>query len=304
MKIIVSKKVVDGAQINVLHKLKDSWFVVSEKELFDENSFEWDDFVEVDEEYLFERIPNLKGKLDQKNETTINIDYKTGEINVNPKHFHLGAPTHKAKSTRQVNAGFNFFHYLFLIRGRYKKILWYIVGLWIAAWMFGWFFYIPIVLIILYHVMIVFKTRDMYYSGDLNPGIVIDAQTNKMATLTDMSMGLGHYPIIRIRRYPLPKKYRVNGMKIPIAGMYQNTEEYSHWNYFESLPIPTGIRNEKVIQSKISAIPTREWVELNNEIKKFDGIPKEGYYPINIEGSDWKDIDIDKIVWMQFGEEK
>src|SRR5690606_7577913 len=99
-------------------------------------------------------------------------------------------------------------------------------------------------------------------------------------------------------------KYRVNGTKIPVAGGYQNTENYSHWNYYEPQPIPTGIKDDLIIQEKIQLIPTLEWISLKNEIKKFDEMPKEGYYPINIDSSSWKDIDLEKIKWMQFGEEK
>ena len=122
--------------------------------------------------------------------------------------------------------------------------------------------------------------------------------------LTDMTLGFGKYPIIRIRNYPIPKKYRKNGTKIPVAGTYQNTEEYSHWNYYEPNPIPSGIKDEKIIDEKLGAIPTVEWITLKNEIKKFKEIPKEGYYPINIEQSNWNDINLEEIKWMQFGEEK
>ncbi len=174
----------------------------------------------------------------------------------------------------------------------------------IAALIFGWFFYIPLVLYGVYKILELSKIRDMYYSGALNPAIVIDAASNKIASLTDMTLGFGKYPIIRIRNYPIPKKYKVNGKRIPVAGTYQNTEDYSHWNYYEPNPLPSGIKDDAIILEKTNSIPIIEWITLQNEIKKFNGIPKEGYYLINIEQSGWKDIDLGKIEWMQFGEEK
>lgn len=304
MKILATKTVLEGSQINVLHKENDTWILLSRDEFDEEIKFDEDNIFVIDEEYLYERIPSLKGKLGQKNRTTINIDYSTGEININPQHFHYGIPTHGAKATRQANAGFSYVHYLLTTISNYKTPLLYLIGFLIAALIIGWFFYIPLVLYTAYKVLELIKTRDMYYSGALNPAIVIDEKTNKIASLTDMTMGFGEYPIIRIRNYPIPKKYRKNGMKIPVAGTYQNTEDYSHWNYYEPNPIPLGIRDEQIIEDKLNSIPTIEWINLKNEIKKFGGIPKEGYYPINIEKSNWKDINLDEIKWMQFGEEK
>jgi len=304
MKILATKTVVEGSQINVLHKENDIWILISKEEFNESIEYDEDNIFVIEEEYLYSRIPNLKGKLNQKDKTTINIDYTTGEISINPQHFHFGIPTHGAKATRQANAGFNLLHYLTVTKSNYKKPITILLGLLVCAFFLGWFFYIPFVLYGAYKILELSKTRDMYYSGSLNPAIVIDADSNKIASLTDLSIGSGSYPIVRIRKYPLPGKYKINGKKIPVAGAYQNTEDYNHWNFYEPNPLPSGIKNDTIIDEKTQAIPTLEWITLKNEIKKFKDIPKEGYYPIDIENSNWKDMDISKIEWMQFGEEK
>jgi len=304
MKILATKTVIDGSQINVLHKENDTWILISKSEFENDIKFDEDNIFVIDEEYLYSRIPNLKGKLNQNDKTTINIDYSTGEINVNPQHFHFGIPTHGAKATRQANAGFSLLHYLKVTKSNYKTPLLILAGLLVAGVLIGWFFYIPFILYAAFKILQLSKTRDMYYSGALNPAIVIDAKNNKIASLTDMSLGSGKYPIIRVRKYPIPKKYKINGQRIPVAGTYQNTEDYSHWNFYEPNPLPSGIKDETIIKEKTNSIPTIEWISLNNEIKKFDGIPKEGYYPINIETSNWKELNLEEIEWMQFGEEK
>lgn len=304
MKILATNSVLEGSEINVLHKENDFWIIISKIEFDDNYEFDEDHLHIIDEEYLYSRIPKLKGNLDQPNKTTINIDYKTGEVNINKQHFHCGIPTHGAKATRQANAGFSFIHYLTTTRKLYVKPIAILCLFIILGFIFGWFFYALFVIYALYKILTIAKTRDMYYSGALCPAIVIDANNSKIAAFTDLSLGFGTYPIIRIRKYPIPKKYLINGAKIPVAGGYQNTEDYSHWNYYEPQPLPTGIKDDEIIESKINQIPTTEWVELKNEIKKFDEIPKEGYYPINIEQSDWKGVDLSSIEWMQFGEEK
>lgn len=304
MKLLATEAVINGAEINVLHKKNDTWIIASQKEFENEAPNSEGSMTPIDEEYLYTRVPKLKGNLEQEDGTTINIDYSTGEVNVNPQHMHMGIPTHVAKSSRQANAGFSLIHYLKVTRSRYKVPLLILACLVIASITIRWYLCIPVIMYLCYKLLEISKTRDMYYSGALSPAIVIDASTSRIASLTNMSMGNGSYPIIRIRKYPLPKKYLINGKQIPVAGTYQITESYNHWNYYEPNPLPTGIKDDTIIEEKIKSIPSSEWVELKNEIRKFKEIPKEGYYPIQVESSDWKDIDLNSIEWIQFGEEK
>lgn len=304
MNILTTKSILDGEEINVLHKENDTWIALSKEDFDEEVEFDEENIYSIEEEYLYSRIPGLRGKLNHKNKTTINVDYKTGEITTNPQHFHFGIPTHGAKATRQANAGFSYIHYLSTIAPRLVKPLIYLAILLLLSISVSWFFYIPLAIYTIFKILEISKTRDMYYSGALCPAIVIDEKTSKIAAFTDLTLGSGTYPVVRIRKYPLPKSFRKNGIKIPVAGGYQNTHNYKHWNFYEPNPLPSGIRDKSIIEEKIKSIPTAEWVTLRNEIKKFDGIPLEGYYPFNIEHTNWKDIDLNEIEWMQFGEEK
>ena len=173
-----------------------------------------------------------------------------------------------------------------------------------GALLIGWFFYVPMVLHLAYEVLSTLKERDMFKSGALGPAIVIDEKNQKIATFTDLSLGMGKYPVIRIKKVELPEKYRKVGTRIPVAGAYQNTEKYTHWNYYNPLPLPTGVTDAAVIEEKLNAIPTIEWIKLRAEISKFATVPLEGYYPIDIENSAWKGVDIPAVKWMQFSEEK
>ena len=49
---------------------------------------------------------------------------------------------------------------------------------------------------------------------------------------------------------------------------------------------------------KLKLIPSKEWIKLFSEIKKLDENVTSGYYPIDIEKSDWKDIEIENIKWV------
>ncbi len=304
MEILASKKVCEGGPIKMLHKENDTWFIISEQDNFEELSINDDSFFIYEEDALYGRIPKLKGQLNQKNKTTINVDYKTGEININEQHFHIGIPTHSAKSSRQANTSFSFFRWFRNNPKEYKGKLITIIILLILSKFVGWFFYIPLILYAAFHILSLFKTRDMFYSGDLTPGIVIDATNSKIAVLTNLSLGRGDYPIIRIRKVGLPKEYIKNGQKLAIAGVYQNTENHSHWDYFDTFPLISGMANVQEHEGKINLIHSSEWARLKSEITKFSDIPKEGYYPLDIETSSWKDKDLASIKFMQFDEEK
>ena len=52
-------------------------------------------------------------------------------------------------------------------------------------------------------------------------------------------------------------------------------------------------------QHKIDQIPPVEWEKLKSEINKFEDVPKQGYYPIDVEVSSWKDVDIDNVKWVK-----
>lgn len=298
MNIIATKSVIDGNRILALLKNEDVWIAISDKDNMDKKELDPNEIHLIDDEYLFERIPKLKGNLNHPNETVINIDYETGEVNINKKHFHLGIPTHSARATRQANTKFSYFRWLRNNRSTYRKsILWIIVFI-LGGYLFHWTIYIPIIFIAVIKYLTDAKERDMYYSGALLPGIVLNPEEDIIAVLTDLTLGFGKYPIIRIDRVPIPKSKKEINTRLAIAGQYYNTEKYSHWNFFRPLILFSGMKYPEKHDDKIKEIPTIEWLQLSKEVKKLEGNNSIGYYPINIEKTNWKDIEIDKIKWV------
>ena len=152
------------------------------------------------------------------------------------------------------------------------------------------------------HVFSVLNQRNICLSGTLNAAVVLQINPTKIAVLTDLAMFGGNYPIIRIKRIELPKKYNKIGNKIPIAGAYQNVEDQPFWDYFKPIPIPLGVEDTKIVEDKLTEIPTQDWIMLNKKIKILGTDLKEGYYPLDIEKSSWKNIENPKFT--QFNEEK
>lgn len=297
--ILASKNVVSGSEINVLHKFKEYWIALSKDDDISIAENLEENLLPIDEELIYQRIPYLRNKLEQPEETTINIEYATGEISINPKHFHFGIPTHFAKSTRQVNIAFSFFRWIAVNWRYYVRFLFLGLALIALAIFVGWFFYIPFAVYFGFELLSLLKTRDMFKSGDLCLGIVIDDLNTKIAVFTDLSLGIGNYPIIRIKKVALPRRYNLKGTLLPIAGGYYNTEKYPHWNCFEPLPIPSGNGDMDLIKAKLKSIPPNELLRLKAELKKLPPDPVAGYYPINIETTSWKERKLFDIKWVK-----
>lgn len=304
MHIFVTREIQEGGRINHLVKHEGNWYCLSHEQAFNQDEKPIEEVYQITEDQLYSRIPKLKGELEQPDKTSVAIDYKTGEVNINKQHKHFGIWDHGARASRQANIKFNWLHYLSLQTEKLKSKSIRIIPLILLSIFIHWFFYIPLGIYIIYNALSLITTPKAYLAGDLGPAIVIDPENNKIAAITDMSLGMGDYPIIRIKIFPIPKKYKKKGLRLAVAGTFQNTHKYKHWNFYSPWPVVSATNDETTIKESFNRIPNLEWIKLESEIKKFEDIPLEGYYPIDIETSSWKDMDLDKIYWNNFGKEK
>lgn len=304
MNIFVTKEILEGEQINHLIKHEGNWYGLSHEQAYNQNEKPIEEIYYISEDQLYNRIPKLKGELDHPDKTSVAINYKTGEVNINKQHKHFGIWDHGARASRQANIKFNWLHYLSLQSEKLQSKAIRIIPLLLLSIFLHWFFYVPLGIYIAYNAISLITTPKAYLAGDLGPAVVIDPDNNKIAAITDMSLGLGEFPLIRVKIFPIPKKYRTKGQRLVVAGTFQNTHKYNHWNFYSPWPVVCATKNETTIKESYNRIPNLEWNKLEAEIKKFESIPLEGYYPIDIETSSWKGMDLNSIYWNNFGKEK
>jgi len=299
---LASPNVVFGKPINAIVFKDDFWVILNSDDIEISEKLTLNDFEVYEEENLYQRIPALKGKLDSEKETFVYIDEKTGELNVNPKHKHLGFSTaDMARATNQANVEISILKYLRNRKRYILKLSLAIIFVLILCLKISWFFLFYLIRILFLHIFSVLNQRNMCLSGTLNAAIVLSVKPTKIAVLTDMGMFGGNYPIIRIKNVELPTKFNIKDKRIPVAGSYQNVENQPFWDFFDPIPLPLGAKNEDVIKKKINEIPVYDWITLNKHIKMFNELPREGYYPIDIENTSWKNIDNPRF--SQFNEE-
>lgn len=300
---IASPRVIQGYPINSVVFIEGLWLLLNKMDDISSDKINLVDFELYDEELVYERIPKLKGNLNESEETFVDINEKTGELHFNPKHKHMGFSTaNDARATNQANVEISILSYVLNRKKYIKKLSWNILLIIILSYSFSWIILFYLARILFLHIFTILNDRNMCLSGTLNPAIVMETHPTKIAVLTNLSMWRGNYPVIRIKRVELPRSFNIIGKRIPVAGKYQNVKEQSFWDYYDPIPLPLGINNKDVIDKKINEISVYDWVELTKQIGIMGSNIKEGYYPINVEKNSWKEIEEPKFT--QFNEEK
>ncbi len=297
MEIRATRSVLSGNAIRAILNHNNVWMAVSENDLPDENSdFNIEGTGNMEEEDLYARLPYLKGKLNIENGTLIYVDEKTGQININKAHRFFGISTaEQARATNQAAVKISILKYLYT-RSQYTGLLIFIISFLIfLGHAVLWVFYFYAFRIFYTHLLTLFRDRNLFMTGDLNPGIVIHTYPTRIAVLSNLSRGRGNYPVIKIKKVELPLKYRKPGTRIPVACGFNNLNDQPYWDYLDPLPIPSSVTNSKIVEEKIKHISSYDWIKLQKELKNLPAAKIPGYYPIEKDTSSWKKVENPKF---------
>lgn len=302
-RVLLSPSVSFGKRIDYLFCSENGWLAISEqdKDMFFEGekliNQELSNFELLEESKLYERIPLLKGKLIEGIEKFIHIDYENGKIYVNPKHETRSFFTDtSARATNQTNFEVNIWTYMKLRKSRFIKILGvFILVLYLSfavSWAFLNLFFC--LLFLIYHNTM--NGLDMYQLGTLNASVVVTQNPTRIAVLTDVSLGYGKYPLVRIIKANIPKSYNKLYERVPVSCGYQNAEDQKHWDFVVVHPIVFATANDQIIRQKINEIPTKDWLELKNWVNANRNNFYEGYYPIRDGLNSWQQTSDPKFI--------
>lgn len=206
-----------------------------------------------------------------------------------------------ARATNQANFKANAWTYIKNQKTRYLKLSLICLLLLLGSLFVSWGIFILLFWVIFYQYFGTLASLDNYNLGTLNASVVITTQPTRIAVLTDVSMGFGKYPLVRVCKIALPKKYSKLYQRIPTSCGYQNCESQKFWDYVVPNPIVLATNNEDAINKKLEEIPTQDWVDLNNWIKSNRENFYEGYYPIRNIDSSWSEFE--NPIFISFNEE-
>ena len=307
--ILLSPNVVKGERIAYLFCHSNNWVAISEKDkenLYLENEYtdsNSENFGMLSEEDLYAKIPILRGQLDEEDEKFIHVDYDVGKVHVNPLHKTKSVFTDtSARATNQANFTADTWTYIKNRKSHYLKIVLISLCLLLASYFVSWGILILVFWMLFYEYYSTIGSIDNYHVGTLNASIVITTKPTRIAVLTDLSMGYGKYPLVRVCKMPMPKKYNKLHQRIPSSCGYQDCESQKFWDFVMPNPIVYATNNENAINKKLSEIPSQDWIELNKWIKENKHNFFEGYYPIRNEKSNWNEYE--NPIFNSFYEEK
>lgn len=126
-----------------------------------------------------------------------------------------------------------------------------------------------------------------HFSADSNPGLIIAESPPLYAVYTDLSKGVGCYPVIKVQRYRAKKASRV-GDRLATVAVYADGggSGSASWSDFYPLPIEYATSDAKSIQRELSRYSSKSWEQLYAGLDQL-GIPKVGLYKLKTDRSNW-----------------
>ncbi len=125
--------------------------------------------------------------------------------------------------------------------------------------------------------------RLMVY-GCANPGVVVDAENNLVAVMTDLDCGGGdEYWVIKILKQPLGKMTGgppQDGMRLGSVAGYMGDPKNGHWDTFEPSVVNCITRDKKRIKKVLSTFSARDWAMLNEGLKEVPTPYKAGQWRV------------------------
>lgn len=127
------------------------------------------------------------------------------------------------------------------------------------------------------------RVREHFRHGCALPGIVLSVEKELVAFCTDLSMGSGEYPAVRILRQPLSKMTggppRKNQRVVGVAVYEPSPDQDDHWATFHPKVVNCVTTDPAAIQECFNSIDEADWQEL---ITYLDQIPRktEGLHPL------------------------
>ncbi|MFY8073681.1 MAG: DUF3239 domain-containing protein [Pirellula sp.] len=148
-----------------------------------------------------------------------------------------------------------------------------------------WVFWIPAVLLLVMNLLYWRRVSDHFHHGCANPGVVLSLEPMLIAVATDLTMGDGQYPVIKIIEKKLasicgnPPKV---GSIVPTVALYQPSmkPDQTHWADFDPRPVDCATSDLGEIKRVIESFTPEDLKELHSWIQQVPRPYQPGLYPI------------------------
>ena len=135
------------------------------------------------------------------------------------------------------------------------------------------------------------RIKEQFRSGCANPGVVVGLRPTLVAVSTDLTQGVGHYPVVKILTLPLStvagRPVQV-GARVPTVAGYTKSmdDKLPHWQDFSPLPVDFVTSDPAVVERVLATFPASDWRELDDWLEQVPKPYQPGLYFIRTSGDE------------------
>jgi hypothetical protein len=127
------------------------------------------------------------------------------------------------------------------------------------------------------------RIKEQFRSGCANPGVIVSLYPTLLAVSTDLTKGIGHYPVIKIMKTSLSKVAGQPveiGTRVPTVAVYQMgmDEKLPHWVDFFPQPVDFVTSDPAVVKRVLNTFTANDWQELEDWLKQMPQPYRPGLY--------------------------
>ncbi len=175
---------------------------------------------------------------------------------------------------------------------RYNPIkpIYMIIGLLVTVWLalsFSFWFFILTAIILVLKIIYWRRLFEHFKHGDSNGGIIISTNPMLVAVTTDLTMGEGEFPVIKIIEYK--GKGRVGDRIGTVALYYRSVDpNLPHWADFNPLPVNYVSNDLFKMDQIVRSYDSAQWIQIESRMEGIQQPYETGLYHIYEENSDWE----------------
>ncbi len=170
-----------------------------------------------------------------------------------------------------------------------------VVGLVLTTWLglrVHWTFWIVSGFLLLWIFFYWKRVQEHFLYGDTCLGLVVSSDPIRIAVLSDLSKGVGDYPVIKIieekpsGRWPMVQE----GMILPTVALYvASMEDWPHWETFNPVPVAPVCKDPLDAQRLEDRFGEAERERLRKCVKLLPS-KEPGLYKLDLPGADWASV--------------
>lgn len=127
-----------------------------------------------------------------------------------------------------------------------------------------------------------------HFTADSNPGLVISIHPPLVAVWTDLTKGIGNFPVIKVIPYKVKRAIELDD-HIGTVAVYSHGNG-PHWSDFNPIPIEYATEDRRDIDREVDNYEEWQWGVLQEGIAELARPYRPGLFRVHEAESDWNQV--------------